>query len=74
MLKQFKKDPRIQKWLKSNPWFLTDRFLLYHVCGIHKELIADNYVEDSYEYLKEIEIRIYKMFPDRMKKYYSKDN
>jgi hypothetical protein len=48
--------------------------LLYHVCRIHKELIAENYVEDSYEYLKEIELRIYKMFPDKMKKYYSKDN
>jgi len=74
MLSVIKKDPKIQKWLKSNPWFLTDRFLLYHVCGIHKELIAENYIEDSYEYLKEIELRIYKMFPDRMKKYYSKDN
>ena len=74
MLEKFKKDPRIQKWLKSNPWFLTDRLLLYHVCGIHKELIAENYVEDSYEYLKEIELRIYKMFPDKMKEYYSKNN
>jgi hypothetical protein len=74
MLVQFKKDSRIQEWLKSNPWFLTDRFLLYYVCGIHKELIAENYVEDSYEYLKEIELRIYKMFPDKMKEHYSKNN
>jgi len=74
MLKQFENDTKIQKWLRSNPWFLTDRFLFYHVCGIHKELIAENYVEDSYEYLIEIELRIYKMFPDRMKKYYSVNN
>ena len=74
MLEQFKTDTKIQKWLKSNPWFLTDRFLLYHVCEIHKELISENYIEDSYEYLKEIEVRIYKMFPDRMKEYYSENN
>jgi hypothetical protein len=53
---------------------LKDRFLLYHICGIHKDLIEEGYIEDSVEYLKQLEIRIYKMFPDRVKKYFSKDN
>ena len=41
---------------------------------IRDELLANNYIEDSYEYLKEIEMRIYKMFPERIKKYYSYNN
>lgn len=74
MLEQFKDDKKLQKFLKSNPWFLKDRFLFYHVCGIHKDLIAEGYIEDSIEYLKQLEIRIYKMFPDKIKKYFSKNN
>ena len=74
MLKQYKNDIKIQKWLKSNPWFLTDRFLLLQVFDIREELLANNYIEDSKEYLKEIEIRIHKMFPERIKKYYSNNN
>jgi hypothetical protein len=74
MLEQYKNDTKIQKWLRSNPWFLTDRFLLLHVFDIRDELLANNYIEDSKEYLKEIEMRIYKMFPERIKKYYSHNN
>jgi hypothetical protein len=74
MLEQYKNDTEIQKWLQSNPWFLIDRFLLLHVFDIRDELLANNYIEDSYEYLKEIEMRIYKMFPERIKKYYSNNN
>ena len=74
MLEQFKDDKKLQKFLKLNPWFLKDRFLFYHVCGIHKDLIAEGYIEDSVEYLKQLEIRIYRMFPDKIKKYFSKNN
>ena len=74
MLEKFKNDEKYKKFLKSNPWFLKDRFLFYHVCGIHKELIDEGYIEDSVEYLKQLEVRIYKMFPDKVKKYYSKNN
>jgi len=74
MLEQYKNDTKIQKWLKSNPWFLIDRFLLLHVFDIRDELLANNYIEDSKEYLKEIELRIYQMFPERVKKYYSHSN
>jgi len=74
MLEKYKNDTIIQKWLKSNPWFLTDRFLLLQVFDIRDELLANNYIEDSKEYLKEIEMRIYKKFPERIKKYYSHNN
>ena len=74
MLEKFKNDEKYKKFLKSNPWFLKDRFLFYHVCGIHKELMDEGYIEDSVEYLKQLEVRIYKMFPDKVKKYFSKNN
>jgi hypothetical protein len=37
------------------------------------EIIMEEF-EVEKEYLKEIEVRIYKMFPERIKKYYSHNN
>ncbi len=74
MLEKFIENKKYKTFLKSNPWFLKDRFLFYHVCGIHKELMDEGYIRDSVEYLKQLEVRIYKMFPDKVKKYFSKNN
>jgi hypothetical protein len=41
---------------------------------IHYELKEENYDLKSDEYYRELEKRIYKMFPDRIKKHYSHNN
>ena len=49
--------------------FLTD-----YAMEVHYELKEENYDLRSDEYYRELETRIYKMFPERIKKHYSHNN
>ena len=68
------RDEKAQKWWVNNQWFGKDMFLTDYAMEIHYELKEENYDLRSDEYYRELETRIYKMFPERIKKHYSHNN
>jgi len=67
-------DEKAQKWCVNNQWFGKDMFLTEYAMEVHCELKEEKYDLRSEEYYRELEIRIYKMFPERIKKHYSHNN
>jgi hypothetical protein len=68
------REEKAQKWWVNNQWFGKDMFLTNCAMEIQYELKEENYDLKSDEYYRELETRIYKMFPERIKKHYSHNN
>ena len=59
-------DPKLQSWMKQNPWFGTDRAMTYTAFEIHKDLTEkEGYDPNSDEYYAEVDKRIRVDFPHK---------
>ena len=73
--KQFKTDPKPEKWAKNNCWFGYDELMTNAAFKIHKELVEFEGIDPkSKKYYNEIDKRVYDKFKNKFKKYYSMDN
>lgn len=61
------------EWFKHNQW-MKDPMLSECWARVHWQLNKECYIRYSKEYYKEVEIRVYMMRPDLMKKYHSHNN
>jgi len=58
-------DPKLQSWMKQNPWFGTDRALTGAAQGIHEQIVgAEGFDPSTDEYYAEIDKRM-SVFLDR---------
>jgi hypothetical protein len=62
------------KWKKLNNWYGKDPELTEYAKKVELELFDKRTNKESGEYYKELDERLYKKFPDKIKKYYSNNN
>jgi hypothetical protein len=57
--------PKAQQWAEQNEWFGQDEPLTFAAFGVHKQLISEKYDGTSDEYYKELDKRLYNLFPNK---------
>jgi hypothetical protein len=68
-------DPKARKWVKFNPWFGEDTFLTNGAFKIHDELINQEGIRGTTKkYYNELDKRMYSIYKDELKKYFSMGN
>ncbi len=58
-------DPKVEAWVKRNPWFHTDDEMTGYALGLHNKLVNSGVDPNSDEYYTKLDSRIRQVFPDR---------
>jgi len=60
-----KLNPRQEKWMQDNPWYMNDRRMTSYALGVHEELVLNGVDPNSEKYYTEIDKELRKVFPHK---------